>query len=76
MSKRDTNLPCVVLTGFDPFDGEAINPSWEAVRRLEGEVIRGHRVVAIRLPTEFRRSLAALNRALTRYRPQLVLCVG
>lgn len=76
MSKRETRQPCVLLTGFDPFDGETVNPSWEAVRRLDGEVVQGHRVVAICLPTEFRRSLRVLKRAVERHRPQLALCMG
>jgi pyroglutamyl-peptidase len=74
--RKSRELPCVLLTGFDPFGGESVNPSWEAVRRLDGAVIHGHRVVALRLPTEFRRSHSALKSALARWRPRLVLCVG
>jgi pyroglutamyl-peptidase len=69
-------VPKVLLTGFEPFDGERLNPSWEAVRRLDGARIARHRVVVARLPTEFERGVAALNRALDRHRPACVLCVG
>lgn len=65
-----------LLTGFDPFDGEAINPSWEAVRALDGERIAGHRVVARQLPTEFARAPTVLTAAIEDLRPRLVLCVG
>lgn len=72
----DPALPVILLTGFDPFGGEALNPSWLAVSALDGEVIAGHRVVAVQLPTAFARAAKALRAALRRHRPALVLCVG
>jgi pyroglutamyl-peptidase len=68
--------PTVLLTGFDPFDGDAINPAWEAVRALDGETIAGHRVVAAKLPVVFGDALHALREAITRTKPALVICVG
>ena len=69
-------LPVVLLTGFDPFGGEALNPSWLAVSALDGAVLAGHRVVAVQLPTAFARAARDLRAALRRHRPALVLCVG
>lgn len=66
----------VLLTGFDPFGGETVNPSWEAVRLLHGETIAGHRIETAMLPTAFARGASALLDALDRYRPALTLCVG
>ena len=66
----------ILLTGFDPFAGESINPSWEAVRALDGECIHGHRVVAYRLPVEFDASRAVLDGLIADIRPELVVCVG
>ena len=41
----------ILVTGFDPFDGEPINPAWEAVKRLDGKVIDGqHPVHALMIP--------------------------
>lgn len=68
--------PRVLLTGFDPFGGDCINPSWEAVHALDGRVIDGHRLVAAQLPTLFDTSLAALDALLHAHRPVLVLCTG
>ncbi|HSV52558.1 MAG TPA: pyroglutamyl-peptidase I [Burkholderiaceae bacterium] len=68
--------PTVLLTGFDPFDGESLNPSWLAVQALHGKHIAGHRVVAAQLPTVFGESLAALARLLRQHKPALVACIG
>lgn len=68
--------PVVLLTGFDAFGGEDMNPSWDAVSRLDGDIIAGHRVVARRLPVEFGTSLRALHDAIDEFAPALVLCVG
>lgn len=69
-------LPTVLLTGFDPFGGESLNPSWQAVRTLHHKRIAGHKVVAAQLPTLFDTSLAELARLLREHRPALVICVG
>jgi pyroglutamyl-peptidase len=66
----------VLLTGFDPFGGEPINPSWEAVRTLDGETIANHTIRAVQLPTVFGRSLTTLRAAIRRWKPALVVCVG
>ena len=66
----------VLITGFDPFAGEAVNPSWEAVRSLDGSRIGGHRVVACQLPTSFSRAPRTLRNALRELQPAGVVCVG
>lgn len=74
MSKSRERI--VLLTGFDPFGGESLNPSWLAVDALHGETIAGRRIVAVQLPTSFARSPRALRAAIRRHAPELVLCVG
>jgi len=69
-------LPTVLLTGFDAFGGEPVNPSWDAVSRLDGEMISGHRVAAARLPVEFGGALRVLRGEIAELDPALVLCVG
>jgi pyroglutamyl-peptidase len=66
----------VLLTGFDPFGGESLNPSWQAVQSLHHQHIAGHQVVAAQLPTVFDASLLELDRLLGEHRPALVICVG
>ena len=71
-----TSLPRILLTGFDPFGGESINPSWEAVHALHGKRIGGHRISALQLPTEFAGSLHMLKEAMRELTPAIVLGVG
>ena len=65
----------LLLTGFEPFGGQTVNPSWEAVRLLP-ERIDGVELVKLLVPTTFAGSVAALRRALDRERPNAVLCLG
>ena len=69
-------MPSVLLTGFDPFGGAAVNPSWLAVQALQGRRIAGHRVVVAQLPTVFGAAMTQLNALLRKHRPALVICVG
>jgi len=69
---------CVLITGFEPFAGEAVNPSWEVARALDGRRIAGHRLVARQLPCSFAGALVALDQALHGLPtpPRLVLALG
>jgi len=71
----------VLLTGFDAFGGDALNPSASLVEALDGQALDGQaldgwRVAGGLLPTVFGRSLDELHRLLDRHRPALVLCTG
>ena len=65
----------ILVTGFDPFGGDIINPALEAVMRLPEE-IAGHRVERRALPTQFRRSLELLGDAVRTLGPDIVIAVG
>jgi pyroglutamyl-peptidase len=66
----------VLVTGFDPFGGSAVNPSWQAVQALDGRLVAGHRLVGAPLPTVFGRSLRRMDELLAEHRPTLVLGTG
>ncbi|WP_443082955.1 pyroglutamyl-peptidase I [Variovorax sp. HW608] len=66
----------ILLTGFEPFDKDAINPSWEAVRALDGWRIEGATVHARRISCVFGAALRELDAAVDELRPQLVIAVG
>jgi pyroglutamyl-peptidase len=66
----------VLVTGFEPFDGDAVNPSWEVAQVLGAERIAGVRIVAVQLPCVFAAALPALDAAIERHRPRIVLALG
>jgi pyroglutamyl-peptidase len=69
-------MPTILLTGFEPFGGEATNPSWLLAQSLHGTTIEGVHVVAQQLPCVFGESLRVLRRALKQHRPQWVVSLG
>jgi pyroglutamyl-peptidase len=68
--------PRILLTGFEPFGGEPLNPSWLVAQALHGRQIGGARVTGVQLPCVFGVALEALARELQRVRPVLVLALG
>lgn len=66
----------VLLTGFEPFGGERINPSAEIVRALEGEIVNEHRIVTAILPVAFASTLPMFEALLETHRPALALATG
>ncbi|VTU40384.1 Pyrrolidone-carboxylate peptidase [Variovorax sp. PBS-H4] len=66
----------VLLTGFEPFDQDALNPSWEAVRALQGWRCAGATVQARRISCVFGVALQELDAAIGELQPQLVIGVG
>lgn len=69
-------MKTVLLTGFEPFGGERVNPSAEIVGRLHDEVIARHRVRSAVLPCVFGAAVAELQRQMQATKPALVICVG
>lgn len=72
----DTLPRPVLITGFDPFGGDALNPSWQLAQALHGQHIASHPVVAAQLPTVFDVSRQRLRQLLRQHRPALVICLG
>ena len=65
----------LLITGFDPFGGETVNPSWEAVRLLP-ERIGEYDLTKLQIPTEFSRASEAVLMAAEALQPDAILCVG
>lgn len=64
-----------LITGFEPFGGEEMNPAWEAVSRLDkryGTV----EVYKASLPVVFHESIAKLNQLIDMFTPDIIICVG
>src|SRR5690625_2683625 len=65
----------ILVTGFDPFGGESVNPAWEAVKLLP-EVIEDAKIYKLEIPTVFHRSAEILREKIQHVRPDMVLAVG
>lgn len=66
----------VLITGFEPFGGERVNPSWEVVKQLNDMELAGARIIARQLPCVFGEALEALNAAIDEVQPVMVLAIG
>lgn len=69
-------MTTVLITGIEPFDGETLNPSWEAARRLDGARVAGATLVARQLPCVIGKVVGVLRAAIEETRPDLVICLG
>lgn len=65
----------ILVTGFEPFGGETMNPSWEAVKRLP-DAPGGARIMRLQVPTTYAGSITAVTDAVDRLSPDAVVMVG
>lgn len=65
----------VLITGFDPFGGERVNPAWEAVKAMKSN-IDGIEVVKLQIPTVFKKSAEKLYAGIEEHKPDVVICIG
>ena len=65
----------ILVTGFDPFGGEKVNPALEAVKSLPSE-IHDAEVHWVAIPTVFYQSAEVLEAEINQYHPDAVLCIG
>ena len=68
-------ISSATLITFEPFDGERINPSWEAVDRLLTE-INEYELVKLRIPVVFGEAAAKVIKVADEIRPDVILCIG
>ncbi|UNS96822.1 pyroglutamyl-peptidase I [Streptomyces tubbatahanensis] len=68
----------VLVTGFAPFDGEEVNPSWQAAELLAADPPPGVRVRAVRISCVFGTALEELRAAVEDAGADLdlVVCLG
>lgn len=65
----------LLITGFDPFGGESINPAWEAVRRLP-DSIGDFELCKLEIPTVFGRAAMVVLEQAKKIQPDVILCIG
>ena len=65
----------ILLTGFEPFGGEKINPSWEIAKSIAIQNEQMH-IQAVQLPCVFDKSLEKLYQAIQQLKPDIIICLG
>ncbi len=65
----------VLITGFEPFGGETINPAWEAVKAMKDE-IAGATITKLQIPTVVAKSIAKIHEKMKELQPDMVISVG
>ena len=65
----------ILVTGFDPFGGEKINPALETIKRLP-DAILGAQIIKLKIPTVVGKSLAKITEAVEKENPDVVLSIG
>lgn len=65
----------ILITGFDPFGGEKINPAYESVRLLPDKILNCE-IIKLEIPTVFSKSTLAVEEAIKEYKPDVVLNIG
>ena len=65
----------ILLTGFDPFGGEKVNPAYEAVKLLPDN-IAGADIIKLEIPTVFTRSALVVDENIKKYKQDVILSIG
>ncbi len=65
----------LLITGFDPFGGETINPAWEAVKLLPDQ-IGDFELTKMEIPTVFGAASREVLDAAQQCQPDVILCIG
>lgn len=66
----------ILLTGFEPFDRENINPSWELVKTFDQKIIGNYEIITKQIPTVFYESKEILKKYIKEYEPNIIICFG
>jgi pyroglutamyl-peptidase len=74
---KPADLPVILLTGYEPFGpGKPANPSWEGIKKLDGQERNGYRLVARELPVVWGAPLPALKKLIEEFRPAAIFSFG
>lgn len=65
----------ILVTGFDPFGGEPINPAIESVKRLPDNIAEAE-IIKLEIPTVRKKSLEKIEKAINEHNPDVILSIG
>lgn len=66
----------VLVTGFDPFGEETINPALEAIKLLQNRTLKNVEIVTKEVPTVFYKSIKTLENYIEEVKPNIIICIG
>jgi pyroglutamyl-peptidase len=66
----------VLVTGFEPFGGDTVNPALETVKKLAEIPTENYEIRVCEIPTVFNKSLKHLEKTIVETKPDIVICVG
>ena len=74
---KKQDLPVILLTGYEPFGpGKPANPSWEGIKKLDGQERNGYRLVTYELPVVWGAPLPALTKLIDDFHPAAIFSFG
>ena len=65
----------LLITGFDPFGGAAVNPSWLAVKELP-DLVGEYTLCKLEIPTVFAEATRVVLEKAAQFQPNVILCIG
>ena len=65
----------VLITGFDPFNGESINPAFEAIKLLPNTILDVD-IIKLEIPTVFKKSISYIEKTIENINPDIIILVG
>lgn len=68
-------LKKMLITGFDPFGGQSVNPAWQAVGRLP-DTVGEFALTKLEIPTVFGGAAQTVLDTAKTLKPDVILCVG
>ncbi|NUU78425.1 pyroglutamyl-peptidase I [Paenibacillus xylanilyticus] len=66
----------ILVSGFEPFGGDAVNPTGELMAALAQEVVEGAELKTVLLPVHFDECADLLIAEMEAYRPEVVIACG
>jgi pyroglutamyl-peptidase len=69
-------MKTILITGFEPFGGESVNPALEAIKNLSSWKAEDYHIAVKEIPTVFNSALDQLYQAIEEIKPDIVICVG
>lgn len=65
----------ILVSGFDPFGGEKVNPAYEAVKLLPDNIV-GAEIIKLEIPTVFHKAADVIEQKVKEVDPDVILCIG